>query len=182
VCINKGSVIVVKSLNDTQKEQIQKGVGAFLSEGFGEILINPPFLREKEFPLQKEGKNEKPRDQRKKLNIQTKDNVVLFLQNRHNQNIDILDMAKEVAEFVATHKQSTFSNIKSSQWGNIRSIASSGEDKFMQKITEYITTGTKKWEVQQSTTLLNAINSHTIDQQKFTTLLAMTMGGQNDSK
>jgi hypothetical protein len=91
-------------------------------------------------------------------------------------------MAKEVAEFVATHKQSTFSNIKSSQWGNIRSIASSGEDKFMQKITEYITTGTKKWEVQQSTTLLNAINSHTIDQQKFTTLLAMTMGGQNDSK
>lgn len=181
VCINKGSVIVVKSLTDAQKEQIQNGIGAFLSEGFGEIIINPSFLMKKEFPLQKEPKDEKSKDKRKKLDIDTKDNTVLFLQNRHNQNIDRLSIANEVAEFIE-NKKSTFSNIKSSQWGNIRSIVSSNQSDYIEKITEYITTGTKKWEVQESTPFLNAINTHTIDQQKFTKLLAMKMGGKNDTK
>jgi hypothetical protein len=46
VCINKGSVIVLKNATQAQLDQIQNGVGAFLSEGFGEIFINPSFLME----------------------------------------------------------------------------------------------------------------------------------------
>jgi len=177
VCINKGGVIVVESLNDTQKEQIQKGVGAFKNEGFGEILINPSFLMERDFRLIKNDKKEEIR----KLDI-TND-VVKFLAKREQNKNDVLEIANEVAIFVEQHKkEKTFEKIKSSQWGNIRSIASSGDDKFMQKITEYITTGVKAWETHQHQTLLEAITSHTIDQQKFTTLLAMTMGGKNDSK
>lgn len=181
VCINKGSVIVVKSLNDTQKEQIQKGVGAFLSEGFGEILINPPFLRERDFKLIKECKDTFKKNERECITETFKDTTVQFLVNRHNQSIATLDLANKVADFVK-NKKTTFSNIKSSQWGNIRSIASSGEDDFMKKITEYITTGVKAWETHQSQTLMNEIKSCKLDQQKFTKLLAMTMGGQNDSK
>jgi len=180
VCINKGSVIVLKNIIQTQLDQIQKGVGAFLSEGFGEIIINPSFLMKKDFQLQKECKDNKEKDKRKKLEIDTKDNTILFLQNRHNQNIDILDIAKEVADFVTTHKKSTFSNIKPSQWGNIRSIASSDEDNFIETIKTYISSGSKKWEENQQNTLMDKINNHKINKQKFTKLLAMKMGGKND--
>lgn len=180
VCINKGSVIVVKSLNEEQKKQIQKGVGAYLSEGFGEILINPSFLMNTDFKLIKECKDDKPKDKREKLNIHNAKDTVLFLQDRHNQNIDILSIANEVADFITTHKKSTFSNIKSSQWGNIRSIASSGEIDFVEKIKTYISSGTRKWEENQQNILMNKINNHKIDKQKFTKLLSMKMGGKND--
>jgi len=169
-------VIVVKSLTDAQKEQIQNGVGAFLSEGFGEIIINPSFLMEKEFPLQKECKDKKE----KLAKLPITEDVVKFLAQREKTKNEMLDIANEVAVFANEHKKEKLKNIKSSQWGNIRSIVSSNQSDYIEKITEYITTGTKKWEVQQSTTLLNAINTHTIDQQKFTKLLAMKMGGKND--
>lgn len=180
VCINKGSVIVVKNLTQTQLDTIKKGVGSFLSEGFGEIIINPSFLMQKEFPPKKECKDDNPRDKRKKLDIKTDKQTVLFLQNRHNQNIDMLDIANEVAKFVSNHKKPTFSNIKPSQWGNIRSIASSGDSNFVEKITTYISSGSKKWEEKQQNSFINAIDNHKIDKQKFTKLLAMKMGGKND--
>ncbi len=180
VCINKGSVIVVKNLDSKQREQIQKGVGAFFSEGFGEIIINPSFLMEKKFELQEKPKDEKLKDKREKLDIQNADDTVLFLQNRHNQNIDMLSIANQVADFVKDHKKSNFQNIKSSQWGNIRSIGSSNQEDFIEKIRTYIGSGTKKWEEKQVKTLMDAINNHKIDKQKFTKLLAMKMGGKND--
>lgn len=180
VCINKGSVIVIKNPTTEQLQKIQNGVGAFLSEGFGEILINPSFLMKKDFKLKKECKVDKPKDKRKKLEINTKDNTILFLQNRHNQNIDMLSIANEVAVFVTTHKKSTFSNIKPSQWGNIRSLASNGQVDFVEKIKTYISSGTRKWEEKQIKVLMDTINNHKIDTQKFTKLLAMKMGGKND--
>ena len=38
-CINKGSVITLKNLSAEQIAELKKGVGACLSEGFGEVLI-----------------------------------------------------------------------------------------------------------------------------------------------
>lgn len=180
VCINKGSVIVLKNATQSQLDQIQNGVGAFLSEGFGEIFINPGFLMKKKFELQKECKDEKPKDKREKLDIQNADDTVLFLQNRHNENIDMLDIANEVAAFVDKHKKSELKNIKPSQWGNIRSIASSNQEDFIEKIKTYISSGAKKWEEKQVKTLMDAISNHKINKQKFTKLLAMKMGGKND--
>jgi hypothetical protein len=180
VCINKGSVIVLKNIIQTQLDQIQKGVGAFLSEGFGEIIINPNFLMKKEFPLKKECEDKKEKDKRQKITQKFEDTKVQFLANRHNANIDMLDIANEVAEFVNTHKKPTFSNIKPSQWGNIRSIASSDEDNFIETIKTYISSGSKKWEENQQNTLMDKINNHKINKQKFTKLLAMKMGGKND--
>lgn len=183
VCINKGSVVVVKNLTAKQLETIKQGVGAFKSEGFGEIIINPSFLMEKEFKLVKECKDKSKKDERQKI-IQTfKDNpTVQFLVNRHNKSIDALEIANEVAMFVEKHKKSIFSNIKPSQWGNIRSIASNYSDDFIKKIETYISNGTRKWENNQISILMNSISSHAIDKQKFTKLLAMKMGGKNDSK
>ena len=180
VCINKGSVIVLKALNNTQLQQIQKGVGAYLSEGFGEVIINPSFLMEKGFKLQKECKDKKQKDERQKITQHFKDKTVQFLANRHNGNIDILNIANKVAQFVSQHKKSTLKDIKPSQWGNIRSIASSGEADFIEKIHTYIRGGSKKWEENQQNSLMDAINNHSINKQKFTQLLAMKMGDKND--
>ncbi len=180
VCINKGSVIVLKNATQAQLDQIQNGVGAFLSEGFGEIFINPSFLMEKKFELQKDPKDEKPKDKREKIDIQNADDTVLFLQNRHNENINMLDIANEVAAFVDKHKKSELKNIKPSQWGNIRSIASSNKEDFIENIKTYISNGAKKWEEKQVKTLMDAISNHKINKQKFTKLLAMKMGGKND--
>lgn len=175
VCINKGSVIVVKELNSKQREQIQNGVGAFLSEGFGEIIINPSFLMEKDFRLQK---YDDKKDKLTKLPI-TED-VVKFLAQREKAKNEMLDIANEVAVFVNENKKEKLKNIKPSQWGNIRSIASSGEVNFIEKIKTYISSGTREWEDKQVKILMDGINNHKIDKQKFTKLLAMKMGGKND--
>lgn len=178
VCINKGSVIVVKSLTDAQKEQIQNGVGAFLSEGFGEIIINPKFLRQKEFSLKKECKDKKE----KLAKLPITEDVVKFLAQREKAKNEMLDIGNEVAVFVNKHKKEKLKNIKSSQWGNIRSIASSGENKVSKEVLRYIINGTRRWECKQIKILIKAIIAHQIDKQKFTKLLAIKMGGKNDTK
>lgn len=180
VCINKGSVIVLKNATSEQLESIKAGVGAYLSYGFGEIIINPRFLMEKDFKLEKDTKTEIKKDERVKIDKKFDNKKVQFLANRHNANIDMLDIANEVANFVTQHKKSTFSNIKTSQWGNIRSIASSGDSAFVEKIKAYISSGAKKWEDKQQKTLIDAIENHTINKQDFTKLLSMKMGGKND--
>ena len=97
-----------------------------------------------------------------------------------HQNIDMLDIANEVAVFVSENKKEKLKDIKSSQWGKIRSIASSGEVDFVEKIKTYISGGTRKWEEKQIKILMEAIEEHKINKQKFIKLLAMKMGGKND--
>lgn len=180
VCINKGSVIVLNNPTNDQLQKIKNGVGAFLSEGFGEILVNPTFLMEKDFKLTKDSKEKEKKNKREVLDIKTQDQTVLFLQNRHNKNIHMLNIANEVADFVTQHKKSKLKDIKPSQWGNIRSIASRKEEDFLEKIKTYISNGTRKWEEEQRNILIKAIDNHKTDKQKFTKLLAMKMGGKND--
>ncbi len=180
LCINKGSVIVLKSITNEQLAQIQKGVGAFLSEGFGEIIINPQFLMQEGFAFEKEETSQPLKDTRQKITQTFSDRTVQFLANRHNQKIDTLDLAKEVAEFVKKHKKSTFAKIKPSQWGKVRSIAASNEDDFLQEIKEYISNGSKKWEEKQIKVLIGIVEQHATDKRYFTRLLAMKMGGDNE--
>lgn len=180
VVINKGSVIVLKGISSASLEIIKKGVGAYLSEGFGEILINPSFLMDRELVLEKECNDEAMTNKREEIKSKFEDNTVQFLVNRHNRKINTLEIANEVAQFVSDHKEKTFKKIKSSQWGNIRSIASSGESKFIEEINKYVSTGTKKWEEGQVAVLMNAINKHNINKQNFIKLLAMKMGGKNN--
>lgn len=183
VCINKGSVIVVKDLKPEQLEQIKNGVGAYLSEGFGDILVNPDFLNTKDFTFpHAKSENEQKQDERLKISQIFKNTTVQFLANRHNTTIDTLEIANEVAAFVSKNKKAIFSNIKPSQWGNIRSIASSNEDNFMESINTYISNGTRKWEDKQIHSLISAVNNHTINKQKFVKLLSMQMPKVKEQK
>lgn len=171
-CINKGSVIVLKDISDEQKTQIAKGVGAYLSEGFGEILINPSFLTQ---PLSELSHAKKNQDDKKAIAVT--DNTAKFLQQRKNAKNSELEIANQVAEFINKHKKE-YKNIKPSQWGNIRSIAQNSEN-FVADIHEYISSGTKKWDDKLMRLFEDAVQNHSIDKRKFITLLAIHMPKAN---
>ena len=153
VVINSGSVVVINDLTDTQLESIKNGVGIYLSEGFGEILINPQFLLNQDgFKLTADFKSdtiiEKP--------IQS--NLGRFLKNREDDRYLELDILKKVDMFKFKYKL-LYKNIKPSQWGKIRSICTSGVSNFKEEIEDYISKGTKKWEKEQIEKILEISDS-----------------------
>jgi hypothetical protein len=151
VCINKGSVIVLK---DVKIEDIPHFVGAYQSEGFGELLINPDFIQNRaKFTLQESVVKEEKLNRREYIDKSFEDKTVQFLVNRHNDAIDKLELAGNVSEFVKKYKQNLYAQIKPSQWGKIRSICTSGTDELTQ-IRKYISNGVKKWDKKQIDTLL----------------------------
>ena len=171
VCIDKGSVIAIKNITKEQIEEIKNGVGAYLSEGFGNILINPSFLGEYSFEFQ----DDKEKNENEKIKP-IKSDLAKFLQQKENRKKDKLDILNEVDKFIKD-KKPLYKNIKSSQWGKIRSICTSGEDNFIEKIREYISGGTKKWEQNQIDTLLNDNNSL-----EFIKLISIQMPKLKESK
>jgi len=126
--IEKGSVIVLKSLTPEQKKELEKGVGLYLSEGFGELLVNPEFLMKRgELSLFKKDKKTKPTDKRKYLEPNSTHNTVNFLINRHNSECNKLDLADEVAKFIDKNKK-YFSKKMNAQWGTVRSLTLQAKD------------------------------------------------------
>ena len=120
-CINKGSVIALKNLSAEQIAALTNGVGAYLSEGFGEVLINPWFLnggnvKDSPIEFQKEAETE---HSTKEIPIQS--DLAKFLKQKQTTKDQALEIAERVADFIKSHKDK-FSKISKSQWGAIRSI------------------------------------------------------------
>lgn len=120
-CINKGSVIALKNLSAEQIAALKNGVGAYLSEGFGEVLINPWFLnggdaKNNPIEFQKEAETE---HSTKEIPIQS--DLAKFLKQKQTTKDQALEIAERVADFIKSHKDK-FSKISKSQWGAIRSI------------------------------------------------------------
>jgi len=149
VVINKGSVIVLKSITPEQLEEIKNGVGIYLAEGFGDVLINPSFLSDYDFSFI----DNKPIDNITQ-NIVIKSDLAKFLEQREKNKIEKLNILNDVDNFIKEYYKPLYEKIKPSQWGKIRSICTSGKDDFTEEIKEYISTGTKKWEENQINTLL----------------------------
>jgi len=168
VVINSGSIIIVNNLSDKQLNEIKRGVGVYLAEGFGEVLINPDFLNEYSPTLSSEA-SASPKDGDKAL---PKTSLGLFLNNRKDEKIARLNILNKVDVFINTDEL-LYKNIKPSQWGKIRSICTNGTDNFADEIKEYISHGTKKWEQKQIDTLLAQC-----DDLEFIKLLSIQMPKQ----
>lgn len=161
ICINKGSVIVLK---DVDRAKIPSFVGAYQSEGFGEILLNPKFLQEYSFSFK--NSNDEEQDEEK---IVLNSHLALFAQQREENKKTNLNLGKKVAEFIKDNTP-LYSKIKPSQWGTIRSICTKGDQDFKSQIQDYINSGKAKWETKQIDTLLNYS-----DDLEFFKLLSMQM-------
>jgi hypothetical protein len=164
VVINSGSVIVLQNLSSEQLECLEKGVGVYLSEGFGELLLNPSFL-EKEglFELNDEPKKEEPKP------LAITEHSVKFLNNRESKKRETLALASRVHLFIEENKK-LYRNISNSQWGTIRSICSGSSSNFRDEIRDYISDGKVTWKTEQIESLLEEGKSRA-----FIQLLSMQM-------
>lgn len=112
--IKKGSVFIIEG-GKPNNELIKKGVGIFLSEGYGKILINPDFLnkeiKEYSFCYYDFKDNEAKYNENGKLNT--------ILKNRFEKETRQKEMYNEVNVFIKTSKAN---KINPSQWGAMRAL------------------------------------------------------------
>jgi len=173
VVIEKGSVIVFDKLSDEDIKILKSGIGGFLSEGFGEVLINPIFTKEL-YPVFSEEstiKTTKPQSE------EIDKTIISFLKNRQQTQKDIFVVSENVQSFINTHK-SKFEQVSKSQWGQIRSICTQSDvndSNIKDKVEAFIDQGIakKRWEKGEKV-FLNEIENNL----KFTKLLATLMPKQ----
>jgi hypothetical protein len=123
-CILKGSVFYVeKGIKNTDN----KSIGEFTAEGMGRVINNPIFLKTKsdgvlDFKiLEKDNPENKKEVQPIEENCKTDLGKILY--SKYNaQKLD-LDIARQVVDAVKNSDWDLKSNITSSQWGNIRALA-----------------------------------------------------------
>jgi len=169
VVIEKGSVIVLKNISADVIDALKKGVGAYLSEGFGEVLINPEFLMKKEVTLHNAEKKEEIHLEKTFITQTFNNTLVQFLANRQNTQIENLNLINNVRAFMEKHKK-LYRKITRSQWGTIRSICTSGSSNFKNEIRKYISSGKVTWSNEQIETLLK--DDHSLE---FIKLLSIQM-------
>jgi len=140
--IEKGSVFCVKNGGTIDPQAIQRGVGCYLAEGFGKILVNPEFLVYDSI-THKAGftVSEKQKEPDAKMGILPPEPVIAlnpmdklvyyFIRNSYLKEKDQIRIYKLVNEFVEnSEKDRLFKNESfASQWGTIRAIATKIKDK-----------------------------------------------------
>jgi len=164
VVINAGSVIVVEKLTKEQKDEIKKGVGGYLSEGFGEILINPSFLFKNEFSF-------KNLEMKKNKKISTKQSdTIKFLEIRKESDEKLMTMLQTLEKDIDRLKR-VYGDISKSQWGRVRAILNSNDEDYKNTIIEYISNGVKKWSQNQIDELVKLLD----EDKEYLTLIVLRL-------
>ncbi len=124
--INKGSVIAIEVDKNfdvkAYNQKIEKGLGLYLSEGHGKVIVNPSFLINKE-PIFSKAKNSNNKEEKKSLKKGAISQWLKAQQKEEKKNYELL---KEVKEFISTYKKEVKN--KKSQWGQIRSLCNAFVD------------------------------------------------------
>ena len=170
--IEKGSVIALKNASNEDINILKNGIGGYLNEGYGEVLINPSFLlKEGSFSLNKTEKKEVKLDiQKEKVD----DVLISFLGNKKESKNKTYTLGEEVQEFIEDNK-AKFEKISKSQWGQIRMLVQFNQKNrdYVEKIKDFITHGTskKQWESAEKT-LFSILDTKDME---FIKLLSMMM-------
>jgi hypothetical protein len=170
VIIEKGSVIAVELENgfDLQnyQDKIKNGVGAYLSEGLGEIIINPAFLYD-------EVSFNKQETQSKILGIDIKDKENSNLSSYLQAQKDNKETEKTLIQKAYQYRDK-FSKNTTSQWGVVRQIASiTSDDKIVSKLQETLNKGVVKEKWSNDLPKLIGLLNEVKQKSKFTKFLAM---------
>lgn len=126
VCIDKGSVFKIKVEGKIDYAKLERGVGLFLNEGFGKVLINPAFLLSETISIasnkQKDGEIPLPVAEIKVPEELKSNTLIQYLSNAAKEEETEFKILKDVDDFITANK-SIYRKIKSSQWGGIRERA-----------------------------------------------------------
>lgn len=169
VIIEKGSVIAITLSNDFDLKEYEnmllKGVGNYLSEGFGEILINPEFLYEiKLFDTKKE---------QNFLGIDVKDNLNTNLSSFLQKKLTQKELDKTMMQ-VAFDNRDKFEKTTTSQWGQIRTLASQYNDnEIIKELDSYLNNGVAKDKWKEYYKKLETLINSQPQKARFTKLLAI---------
>lgn len=132
ICIDKGSVFVIKVDGKTDKEMLVRGIGVYLNEGFGKIMVNPEFLTVSSVKVKSKEKEKSPDHKSSDLSPipeNLKHSPLLkYLEIKANQEKSESVILKEVDDFVIKNL-SIYRKISPSQWGSIRERAARADSK-----------------------------------------------------
>ncbi len=166
VGIEKGSVFVIKAIEDGSAEPESEYVGVFNQEGFGKVIYSPLFLEGGEVDyissFAEQVKQESPQDQaclskkpESKIKNVGNSSLLAFINKRIEREGQSMDIYAEAKKYV-DDEGGKFKNSPErfiSQWGQIRQIArgykSSDADNLTTQIENYIGHGVakEKWTV-----------------------------------
>lgn len=133
VCIDKGSVIVLKAKEDfTESDyaswltQLESGIGEYKNEGMGQVLVNPDFIT-KENPIFRELSLSSAATSvfcSAQDNHDSDEKIVNWLQHQAAKSELTKMVGEKVNDFIQKHLSKfvakSSSNITPSQWGSIR--------------------------------------------------------------
>ncbi|CAA6815331.1 MAG: FIG00470522: hypothetical protein [uncultured Sulfurovum sp.] len=115
--IDKGSVITIKVQQDFDVEayskKVQKGLGLYLSEGHGQVIVNPAFLNLKKPSFQEAKEENLSENQKDSLGL-----ISTWLEQQQKEEKLNYELLKEVKEFISKHNVKN----KKAQWGQVRSL------------------------------------------------------------
>jgi len=121
--INQGSVIAIEvpsSFNVAEYvKKVERGVGLYLSEGHGKVIVNPDFVTKKE-PF-----NNMQQSQSAKVTYSNGD-ISKWLKEQQQKEQEDYELLKRVIAFIDNPKHNVKN--KKSQWGQIRSLCNSAKD------------------------------------------------------
>jgi hypothetical protein len=128
VCIDKGSVFVIRFSGSVSLPDKLRGLGIYTNEGFGEALVNPDFLQSNS----SEGKLEKPisiyEEAGNDTPVSSTSPLVAWLGRQSDKDINNRFILEKINLFVEKNSH-LFCGKFASQWGAVRDIASQATDK-----------------------------------------------------
>lgn len=132
VFIEKGSVFVVKVNGKFSNEIILYGVGYYRTDGFGQLLVNPDFLKfdfdtgKLKLQLKEiDKKSGNPRSEIKSEISEEDKKLLLWLKQQTDSFKKTMDL---VDDFVKNYEQ-LYDDVTNSQWGKVRENANSSANK-----------------------------------------------------
>lgn len=134
ICLDKGSVlgIHVPDSFDLKAycQSIEKGLGAYLSEGMGKVLVNPAFLygtkeSHPEFAKETQLSHIQPQHSQEDIRLEETSNAIfVWTENQKQKEEQNWRITKAVYDFTKSSDAEKFlGTITSSQWGSVRSEA-----------------------------------------------------------
>lgn len=142
--IEQGSVITLHNLSQSDKDKLKSGrilCGGFLSEGYGEILVNPSFLMQgkdnKPFALN-QSHIDSPKGEIATPQNNLDNDLIAYAKDLRDLQMHEVESANAIDDFITTHKDK-FSKVTNAQWGAIRAFAQMVDEKYLAtKIISYI--------------------------------------------
>jgi len=186
--IEKGSVIAVSVPSDFDIEEyagrVSRGIGLYLSEGLGKVLINPSFITSKHPRFQSEVSQTDTTNETSQDNTSSGD-LNNWLNRQQEQEKQAYEILKQVKEFIS---QNPDVKGKKSQWGKVRSlcnIATNDEDiynKLFDSQDGFLEHGkaASKWSEKLKTNLKNKYDSQGKQYIKFVKLLSIYAPKEDD--